>query len=72
MRITQQIRGFLRGLRSNGDITEARHSGHSLAKTLRDSTHVRGGRGGLGRAGTEQQHKIVAEGHQNYTDSFDD
>lgn len=73
MRITQQIRGFLRALRSNRDMTESKHSGHSLAETLRDSTHVRGGWGtGLARAGTEQQHKIVVEGHQNYTDSFDD
>ena len=42
----------------------------SLARTLKDSTHVRGGDGGMMRASTEQQHKVVAEGHENYTKSF--
>lgn len=74
MSIRRQIRNFWRAFRSNKGARVSRHGGHSLANTLRDSTHVRGGSQGmgLGRAGTEQQHKIVAEGHENYTESFKD
>ena len=72
MTIWTQIRGFVQALVANDTDPSTRHGGHSLAETLRDSTHVRGGQqmAGLGRAGTEAQHKIVAEGHENYTKSF--
>ena len=43
----------------------------SLARTIKESTHVRGTGGGLPRASTEQQQKIVVEGHENYTKSFE-
>ncbi len=67
-----QIVGFFRAFRRSGDARRNSHSGHSLAKALRESTHVRGARGGMARAGTEQQHKIVAEGHERYNESFDE
>lgn len=44
----------------------------SIAKTMEESTHVRGGRWGLPRASTEEQHEIVVEGHEAYLDSFED
>jgi hypothetical protein len=49
-------------------------SAESLARTIRESTHVRGGwqTMGLPRASTEQQLEIVVEGHENYTKSFHD
>ena len=74
MTIRSQIRGFLRAFRSGLGSPIRRHRGHSLAKALRESTHVRGGSMGmgLGRASTERQHEIVAEGHQDYNASFDD
>ena len=64
------LRGFLRALRHPGASKARRHPGHSLALTIRDSTHVKGGQGAP-RASTEAQHRIVGEGHQRYRDSFD-
>lgn len=73
MAIWQEITAFWRAFRSGAGEPVRRHGGHSLAKTLEDSTHVRGGHGSaLPRAGTEGQHKIVAEGHEDYTKSFED
>jgi len=71
MRFLRIPRGFIRAFLAPTEPGGPRHSGHSLARTLKDSTHVRGGPGGgLSRAGTEQQHNIVAKGHQGYAKSF--
>ncbi len=70
-RIWRDLRGFFRALQRVDPTTGPRVSS-SLAKTLKESTHVRGGHGtALPRAGTEAQHKIVAEGHEHYTKSFE-
>jgi len=70
MSVWGQIKGFFRALRrrtgSNLRVPD------SMARTLKESTHVRGVRGGLARASTEQQHEIVVEGHADYTESFED
>ena len=73
MAIWGQVKAFWRAFRAS-DGKGIRHRGHSLAETLEDSTHVRGGQQnmGLGIAGTEQHHQIVAEGHEHYTKSFED
>lgn len=74
MSFLSQIRGFVRALRRKGN-DPVRHGGHSLARAMRDSTHVRGGGmgGGMGlsRGSTEAQEKIVSEGHEQYDKSFD-
>ena len=46
------------------------HDGHTLARALKESIHVRGGRGSFGRVGNVRHMKIVAEGHKRYADSF--
>ena len=73
MAIKQQIRGFLRAFRKDSGFSNrpTRHKGHSLARALRHSTQVGGGRAGIPRAGTEQQHKIVAESHERYNASLE-
>lgn len=43
----------------------------SLLKTVKDAVHVRGGDlGGIPVAGNSEIYKMVAEGHRNYTNSF--
>ena len=42
----------------------------SFAKTVKDATHVRGGRGGLSRSGGEEVIKHAAKGHKDYQKSF--
>ena len=69
MSLFAQFRGFIRAFRS-GATSPRDGASESLAKTIKESSHVRGGRGGLARASTEQQHKIVVKGHENYTKSF--
>lgn len=71
MSFFRHIVGFFRAFKRSDGATRTSHDGHSLARALRDSTHVRGSRGGMPRAGTERQHKIVAEGHKRYRDSFE-
>ena len=69
MSIISQLKGFVRAFRSG--VTEPTDGvSTSLARTLKETTHVRGIRGGLARAGTEKHHQIVAKGHKDYTDSF--
>ena len=43
-----------------------------VARVLRESSHVRGGRGGMARASTEAQQKIAMEGKDQYAKSFED
>jgi hypothetical protein len=47
----------------------------SLARTIKDASHVRGGAagggGGLSRAASEEVLKHAAEGHENYQKSFE-
>ncbi len=69
MSFLRDIRGFIRAFRERR--ADPRIS-ESLARTLKESTHVRGAYGGLARAGTEAHHDIAAEGHQSYVESFDD
>lgn len=69
------LKGFVREFRSSkGMKGPDLGSAESLARTIRESTHVRGGQQmmGLSRASTEQQLEIVVEGHENYTKSFHD
>ena len=45
----------------------------SLAKTIREASHVRGGSGGVGglsRSASEEALKHAAEGHEQYDKSF--
>lgn len=72
MGVIDRLRAFWRAFRRNEPSEPVRHSGHSLARTLEDSTHVRGLEGGMARAGTEEQHELVAEGHEQYTKSLRD
>ncbi len=68
--IWSDLRGFVRMLRR--DLPRQARAPTSLARTLRDSAHVRGLRGFLPRAGTEQQHEIVADAHERYDASFNE
>ena len=68
MRLVDELVGFIRVFRR---VRGGPSPPTSLARTLRDSTHVRGAHGGMGRAGTEHQHEIVADGHERYARSFD-
>ncbi len=68
MSILDTLRGFLGAFRRGAS---SPRPSSSLANTIKDSTHVRGAHGGLARAGTEQQHDIVAKGHEHYQKSFD-
>ncbi len=74
MALWRQVRAFVRAFRAAGRDGRSEHlrPDNSLARTLKDSTHVRGGRMGLARASTERQHEIVAKGHKSYVESFDD
>jgi hypothetical protein len=42
----------------------------SLAKTIKDASHVRGGRGGMARSSSEEVHQHAVEGHDEYQKSF--
>ena len=65
MGIINGLRNFWRAFRTTGGDGAPRHSGHSLADAVKDSTQV-GGSLGHGMAGSEGQHKIVAESHEAY------
>ncbi len=65
MGIISGLRNFWLAFRATGGEEAPRHSGHSLADAVKDSTQV-GGSLGYGMAGSEGQHKIVAEGHEAY------
>lgn len=68
MGIRQQLKGFVLAFRSTkGKATS--HSGHSLAVTLRHSSHSRGS---MGLSGADYHHRLVGEGHANFTASFAD
>ena len=62
--------GFVRAFRSGAGSHPGLSPSDSLAETIEESTHVRGLHGGLPRAGTEQQHEIVVQGHEDYQKSF--
>ena len=66
------MKGFVREFRaSKGMSRPDLGSADSLARTIKESTHVRGGAGtALSRASTEEQLEIVIEGHESYTKSF--
>ncbi len=72
MSLTDQLRGFWRALRRGSGRKGGAHRGHSLARALKESTQLHAARGGVPRASTEAQHRIVAEGHESYSRSFDD
>ncbi|MDX1689549.1 MAG: hypothetical protein R3290_00860 [Acidimicrobiia bacterium] len=74
MRIWWRLEAFWRSFRDAKGTGPARHGGDSLARALRESTHVRGGSQGMGmgRGGTEAHHRIVAEGHEHSTTSLED
>lgn len=65
MGIISGVRDFWRAFRATGGSATPRHSGHSLAEAVKDSTQL-GGSLGHGMGGSEGQHKIVAEGHEAY------
>lgn len=66
------IKGFIEAFRASFGRPPDTGRLSSLARTLEESTHVRGGQGGLARASTEDQHEIVVEEHESYVDSFED
>ena len=70
MAFMRVLRGFWRAFRIGK--ADGRR-GSTLARTLRESTHTGAGAGALGGtlAGTEAQHKIVADGHETYVKSFE-
>ncbi len=71
MSLVAQVKGFLRAFRS-GENSSYRHSGHALARTLKDATQTGGGgKSGYAR-GTEAISKIAAESAERYDQSFDD
>jgi len=72
MSLWGSVKGFIREFRSSKGMRRPDlGSSESLAKTIKESTHVRGGQGtALSRASTEEQLEIVVEGHENYTKSF--
>ncbi len=71
MTIISDLRMFVRRLFRSSNYPSAPKTPDSLARTIKESTHVRGGDLGLSRAGTEAHHDIVAKGHKNYEASFD-
>ena len=72
MSLWKQVRRFLSMLFTKGEGRRSANPVESIARTMQDSTHVRGARMGLPRASTEEQHEIVVEGHERYVDSFED
>lgn len=74
MSLWSNVKGFIRAFQSGAGTNPNLKPSSSLARTIEESTHVRGGGpgggGGLSRGSTEAQHKIVAEGHDNYEKSF--
>jgi hypothetical protein len=75
MSLWGSLKGFVREFRASKGMKRADLGPEeSLARTIRESTHVRGGQQmmGLSRASTEQQLEIVVEGHENYTKSLHD
>lgn len=72
MSLWYSIKGFFEAFRAKSADDAGPGPLSSLARTMEESTHVRGGRGGLARASTEDQHEIVIEGHEDYVGSFED
>lgn len=68
MSFTGQLRGFWRAFRSGKDASATKHSGHSLARAMKESTHIRSG---SPVATTEAQAQIAADGHENFAKSFE-
>lgn len=68
----REIRRFLSALFRKSDRQRSTNPVESIARTMEESTHVRGARMGLPRASTEEQHEIVVEGHQDYVESLSD
>ena len=66
----RKARNFVLALFGRNVPASPKHDGHSIASVMRETSHVRGARGGLARASTERQHKLVAKGHKNYKKSF--
>ena len=66
------IRRFLSALFRKAERPRSTNPVESIARTMEESTHVRGARMGLPRASTEEQHEIVVEGHESYVESFED
>ena len=64
------LRSFFRLLRSHRPLDPASGVDDSLARTAKDTMHVRGSRGGAQYSGTEAVYKQIAKGHKNYAKSF--
>ena len=73
MSLVAQVKGFFRVFRfGSGKKSAYRHSGHALARTLKDVTQT-GGAGKSGYApGTSRVEQIAAESAERYDQSFDD
>ncbi len=67
-----EFRRFVSNLFSSTPKRRSSNPVDSIARTLDETTHVRGARMGLPRASTEEQHEIVVEGHESYVESFED
>ena len=64
------LKRFFRLLRTNRLPNPASGVDDSLARTAKDTMHVRGSRGGAQYSGTEAVYKQIAKGHKNYAKSF--
>lgn len=71
MSLWGSFEGFIRAFRSGEGWQPRLRPCGSLAETIKQSTHVRGGFGCWQRGNTEQQHEIVSRGHENYAESFE-
>lgn len=72
MSFWNRVRRVLKAIFAKSKGPRSSNPVESIARTMEESTHVRGGRFGLPRASTEQQHEIVIEGHESYVESLDD
>ena len=72
MSFWKEVRRFLSILFTKPESHRSTNPMESIARTMEESTHVRGARMGLPRASTEEQHEIVVEGHERYVESFED
>lgn len=72
MSFWRELRRFVVMLFTRSESRRSTNPVESIARTMEESTHVRGARMGLPRASTEEQHEIVVEGHERYVESFED
>ncbi len=65
------LRRFVKLLLAPSSDIERPRVPDSLARTIKDSSHIRGGAGGIGRLPGPAATEIMVESSERYTDSFD-